>query len=78
MAAGRGHFLVRSGDWKLITGPGSGGFSKIERVILKTLPKVQLYNLKEDLGETNNLAAKHPEKVAELQGLLEKIRNDQL
>ena len=78
MAAGRGHFLVRSGDWKLITGPGSGGFSKIDRVILKTLPKVQLYNLKEDLGETNNLAAKHPEKVAELQGLLEKIRNDQL
>lgn len=78
MAAGRGHFLVRSGDWKLITGPESGGFSKIDRVILKTLPKVQLYNLKEDLGETNNLAAKHPEKVAELQGLLEKIRNDQL
>lgn len=77
MAAGQGHFLVRSGDWKLITGPGSGGFSKIDRAVLKTLPKVQLYNLKEDLGETNNLAAKHPGKVAELKALLEKIRKEQ-
>lgn len=77
MAAGQGHFLVRSGNWKLITGPGSGGFSKIDRAVLKTLPKVQLYDLKEDLGETNNLAAKHPEKVAELQALLEKIRKEQ-
>ena len=76
MGAGQNHFLVRSGDWKLITGPGSGGFSKIDKKVLKTLPKVQLYNLKDDLGETNNLAVKHPEKVKELQGLLESIRNE--
>ena len=76
MGAGQNHFLVRSGDWKLITGPGSGGFSKIDKKVLKTLPKVQLYNLKDDLGETNNLATKHPEKVKELQGLLESIRNE--
>lgn len=76
MAAGQGHFLIRSGDWKLITGPGSGGFSKIERAVLRTLPPVQLYNLRNDLGEANNLAAEEPEKVAELQALLEKIRRE--
>ncbi|MDB4537145.1 arylsulfatase [Akkermansiaceae bacterium] len=77
MGAGKGHFLVRSGEWKLITGPGSGGFSRIDKDVLKTLPKVQLYNLKHDLGETNNLAAKHPEKVTELQALLESIKKEQ-
>jgi len=74
MGAGRKHFAIRSGDWKLITGPESGGFSKVDRKALKTLPKLQLYNLKEDLGETNNLAAKHPGKVSELQELLATIR----
>jgi hypothetical protein len=30
-----------------------------------------LFNLADDLAESNNLAAKHPEKVAELTALLE-------
>ncbi len=34
---------------------------------------VQLYNLAEDLGETKNLAAAMPEKVAEMQVLLENL-----
>ena len=76
MGAGRKHFLVRSGDWKLITGPESGGFSKVDKKTLKDLPKIQLYNLKDDLSETNNLAAKRPKKVKELEALLESIRNE--
>ena len=28
LAAGRKHYMIRSGDWKLITGPESGGFTK--------------------------------------------------
>ena len=34
----------------------------------------QLYNLAEDVGETKNLVAQYPEKVKELEALLETIR----
>jgi hypothetical protein len=34
---------------------------------------VQLYNLAEDLAETKNLAAEQPERVAQMQALLEKL-----
>ena len=35
----------------------------------------ELYNLREDIGETRNLAAEYPEKVAELARLLgERLR----
>jgi hypothetical protein len=36
---------------------------------------VELYNLKDDIGQRHNLAAGHPEKVTELQALLKKIRD---
>jgi arylsulfatase A-like enzyme len=48
----------RKGDWKLI--------------IKATLPsEVELYNLADDISEKNNLAALHPEKVAELKKTIE-------
>jgi hypothetical protein len=34
---------------------------------------VQLYDLANDVGETKNLAAAMPEKVAEMKALLEKL-----
>ena len=37
----------------------------------KALPKVQLYNLKNDIAETTNLQDKFPEKVKELTDLLQ-------
>jgi len=43
---------VRSGDWKLIEYFEDG--------------RLELYNLRDDAGETRNLAADEPEKVAEL------------
>jgi hypothetical protein len=36
--------------------------------------RVELYNLKEDLGEKNDLAQKLPEKVAELRRMLAEWR----
>ena len=33
----------------------------------------ELYDLENDLGETNNLASKFPEKVAELKSLMQSI-----
>jgi arylsulfatase A-like enzyme len=66
--------MIRSGDWKLINQLGSGGFSQP-----KTIkpgpgdPAGQLYNLRDDLAETNNLYLKHPEIVARLEAEMQRI-----
>jgi arylsulfatase A-like enzyme len=60
---------IRQGSWKLILAPGSGGWSKGGAA----QQPVQLYNLAEDLGETKNLAAEQPERVADMKALLEKL-----
>lgn len=54
--------VVRLGDWKLHHYFEDDG--------------LELYNLKEDLGERNNLVEKNPEKTEELVNLLEKWRKD--
>jgi len=54
---------VRLGRWKLI----AAGDGKA---------KVQLYDLAADPGETKNLAPEQPERVRELQALLEKLITD--
>ena len=53
---------MRQGDWKLIE------FFEDKHV--------ELYNLKEDIGETRDLAAKQPEKVAMLRQKLNEWRNN--
>ena len=60
---------VRSGSWKYIPAPGSGGWGSGGD---QSQP-LQLYNLAEDLGETNNLAASMPEKITEMHSILEKL-----
>ena len=60
---------LRDGPWKYIPAPGSGGWGKGG----DTSQPVQLYQLSDDPGETKNLAATMPEKVAELKALLEKL-----
>ena len=65
--SGSGMFALRKGDWKLIAGKGSGGRTRMP----KSAARIQLYNLKDDPGETTNLQAKHPEVVQELSALLE-------
>jgi arylsulfatase A-like enzyme len=50
--AGANH-AVRMGDWKLTHIPQQGG--------------AMLFNLKDDIGEQNNLAASQPDKLRELQ-----------
>ena len=37
---------------------------------------IELYNLQEDVGETNNLAASNPDKVKELLNMLDSWRNE--
>ena len=72
----RRYLAIRQGNWKLIPGLGSGGFSKPSTVKPKKgEPAGQLYNLKNDLGEENNLYAKHPKIVKRLTTLLEKYKS---
>ncbi len=63
-----GSFAIRAGDWKLALCPGSGGWSapKPNAAFKNKLPLVQLFNLRQDVGETTNVAGEHPEVVARL------------
>ena len=72
-----GRFAIKKGDWKLILWPGSGGWSYPNtEEELRERPQYQLYNLKEDPSEEENLIEQYPEKVKELKSLLEEyIRN---
>ena len=67
-----GSFAIRKGKWKLIMCPGSGGWSYPKPEIAKDLklPPLQLYDLDSDIGETQNVAEKHPEIVDEMKELL--------
>lgn len=67
-----GSFAIRKGDWKLALCPGSGGWSypRPGRDTTDHLPPFQLYNLKSDPGEQNNLINENPEKALELKQLL--------
>jgi arylsulfatase A-like enzyme len=47
---------IRKGDWKLVYRMDAG--------------KLELYNLKTDIGENNDVAAQHPDKVKELAKLM--------
>ena len=53
---------VRAGDYKLIEFYEDG--------------RIELYNLKKDIGEKKNLAEKMPKKAAELLGMLKAWRKD--
>ena len=69
---------VRLGDWKLVKfysdyqrvwkDDGKGGGRVVEA---RDSALLQLYNIKEDIGEQDNRASELPRKVAELHALLE-------
>jgi arylsulfatase A-like enzyme len=72
------NLTIWHGGWKLIPFLGSGGFSKPSKVDPKPGEVAgQLYNLNDDIGETKNVFAEHPERVKALTELLEKIRAGQ-
>jgi arylsulfatase A-like enzyme len=75
-----GSFAYRKENWKVNFYPGSGGWSyphpRKDKELLKSLPKVQLYNLEEDIAEENNLEAKYPDIVKQFKKeMLEIIDN---
>jgi arylsulfatase A-like enzyme len=69
-----GSFAIRQGNWKLVLCPDSGGWSapRPGSPDAKALPPVQLYDLSQDIGETDNVQALHPEIVTRLTNLLKR------
>jgi len=55
---------VRKGDWKLVKSAADGNARTGESAA--STEGAKLYNLANDIGEKNDLAANHPEKVKEL------------
>lgn len=71
-----GSFAIRKGDWKLILAEGSGCWTKtVPPNPGEKLPPVQLYNLKNDPQELNNLQDEYPELIKEMSATLEKIKS---
>jgi arylsulfatase A-like enzyme len=64
---------VRQGKWKyLVAEQKVYGYAKDSaRPVVE-----ELYNLNRDIGETNNLASRHPEKVETLKTLMNSIKSD--
>ena len=72
-----GTFSIRQGEWKLILGLGSGGFTKPSTIKPKPGgPEGQLYNLADDPAEANNLWADRQDVVNRLTKLLEKYKTE--
>jgi arylsulfatase A-like enzyme len=67
--------LIR-GEWKYIEPNNGPKINRNTNTELGNDPQPQLYNLAEDVGETRNLAALYPAKVAELAALLRRIRDE--
>ncbi|MFA4980827.1 MAG: arylsulfatase, partial [Sphingobacterium sp.] len=58
-------------DWKYIAPSKGTPYMKLTDTETGNHPEDQLYDLKNDIGEKNNVATEYPEKVTELKQLLE-------
>ncbi len=70
-----GSFSIRKGHWKLEMCADSGGWSVPRSGHPEEsagLPAVQLYDLRHDIGETQNVQDEHPDVVETLRDLLTK------
>ena len=73
----RGMFAIRDGDWKMVEGLGSGGFSKPTFIEPEgKMPAGQLYNLKNDPYEQLNVYRQYPDRVKKLSAELQTIRGN--
>ena len=71
-----GVFAIRQGDWKLVFGRGSGGFTEPAKIVPKPgEPTVELYNLLNDPHEDHNVYDSNPKIVARLTSLLQRYKD---
>jgi len=73
-----GALSIRQGMWKLIFAADSGGWTdpKPGSPAAATLPRLQLYDLSRDIGESRNLESEHPDVVTKLTQLMERTIAD--
>jgi arylsulfatase A-like enzyme len=57
---------IRMGDWKLVKAVGNQGVEGIERNNVASTAGAELYNLKNDIGEKQNLAEKEPARFKQM------------
>ncbi len=69
-----GRLALRQGSWKLIPAAGTGVGNKNKKAAASP---AELYRVDNDLAETSNIAAEHPEVVKELSSRLATIREAQ-
>ena len=74
-APGNRQVAIRDGDWKLVAGwngagdlPTGGSLQPgiVEALKASELVEFELYNLREDIGETRELSAEEPERAARM------------
>lgn len=69
---------VIKGDWKYIE-PGPGQKIQVNtNTETGNDPNPQLYNLKNDLGEKNNVAGQNPEMLKQMEALLKSVRENRI
>jgi len=61
--------------WKYIEPSNGPGYNKLTHMELGNNSMPQLYNLDDDIGEKNNVAERHPDRVQQMKQELDKIRN---
>ncbi|WP_269002392.1 sulfatase family protein [Aquirufa ecclesiirivi] len=72
---GMNSVAIVQGEWKYIEPNTGPSINKLVNIELANSALPQLYNLKLDLGEKNNVASQHPELVKELSEILQGIKN---
>jgi arylsulfatase A-like enzyme len=70
-----GMMAIRRGDWKLVK-TRDGPLVDTDPSALNDLSGAGLYNLAEDIGESRDRAAEHPDKVRELADLWQRWNRD--
>lgn len=65
---------VRQGSWKYIAPNAGQALNRNTNTETGNSPEPQLYDLSADPGEQRNLAASRPDKVRDLQALLDRLR----
>lgn len=70
-----GSLSVSDGEWKYISPSNGAAYNALTNTELGNNKEAQLYNLKQDIGEKNNVATKFPEKTEVLKLILEKECN---
>ncbi len=69
-----GKTALRHGDWLMIPPYNGKNFREKVGIEVGNFPEYQLYNLKADVGQQNNLAKSKPEKLEELIKKFETLR----